>query len=442
VRQFLHALLIMEVGATEVVAPSVTGAEEPESARVAPTAAITTTAVTDSPPGAMPLTLGRLITLYLESAAFQSLDKSTKSCYGSCVLILRASIGGEFDVTRLDADVIQAHKNRRERGGIIYERTRSTKAGERTTVVTTPAVRTSTVASDLQVVRIMLYWATQTKDSITGRWLLNEFPVRGGITVEQEKNKVRAFATYERFEQVVDTIRRLRRELMVKPNATALRRLQFVELALLLVEATGRRIESVTLLCRDDFTLNPEQGFKDALVRWRPENEKTNLAQEYPLPQSVARRVFALLEEREVAHDQPCFPKLNDPMRSVSPDELTVWFRDLEASIELPKLPRGVWHPYRRKWSKERKYLPAKDVMAAGGWKDIKTIMDSYNEPDMETMRQVAEDPERKRLAARDASSEAVALRAVAGERGKRVRRRPGGLSAGEPRVLPFTRDG
>ena len=118
-----------------------------------------------------------------------------------------------------------------------------------------------------------------------------------------------------------------------------------------------------------------------------------------------------------------------------------MWFRDLEASIGLPKLPRGVWHPYRRKWSKERKHLPAKDVMAAGGWKDIKTFMDSYNEPDMETMRQVAEDPERKRLAARKALSEAIALRAVAGQPGKVVRRRPAGPSGGETRVLPFTRD-
>ena len=50
---------------------------------------------------------------------------------------------------------------------------------------------------------------------MTGRWLLHEFPVRGGITVEQEKNKVRAFATYERFEQVLNAIRRPRREMML-----------------------------------------------------------------------------------------------------------------------------------------------------------------------------------------------------------------------------------
>ena len=220
-----------------------------------------------------------------------------------------------------------------------------------------------------------------------------------------------------------------------------MRRLQFIELALLLVEATGRRIESVCLMNRDDFTLNAEQDFNNAVVRWRPENENTKHGQDYPLPQSVARHVHALLEERGVLADLPCFPKPYCPMRSVSPDELTVWFGDLEASIALPMLPRGVWHPYRRKWAKERqhlpakdvmgaggwkdmktlwakerKHLPAKDVMGAGGWKDIKTFMNSYNEPDMETMRLVAEDPGRKRQAAQDASSAPVALRAAAGQ--------------------------
>jgi hypothetical protein len=285
----------------------------------------------------------------------------------------------------------------------------------------------------------MLYWAIETRDQATGQWLLQEFPVRGGITVEQEKNKVRAFATYERFEQVMNAIRRLRRQAMLAQNTTELRRLQFVELALVIVEATGRRIESVSLLRRDDFTLNAELDFKNAFVRWRPENDKTSHAQDYPLPQSVARRVHALLEEREIVDAGLCFPKVYDAMRSVSPDELTVWFRDLEASIGLPKLPRGVWHPYRRKWSKERKHLPATDVMAAGGWKDIKTFMDSYNEPDMDTMRRVAEDPERKRMAARTSSS-GPGLPRTAGQHGKLVRRRPAATSGGEPRVLSLTR--
>ena len=438
-RDFLCALLTMQEDAASAAAPLATGAKESQPMYAEPAALSPTTAVIYSQPEAMPLTLGKLITLYLESAAYQKLDDSTKTCYQSCTQVLRASIGADFDVTRLDADVIQAHKTRRERGGIIYERTRMTKVGERTTVVTTPAVRTRTVSADLQVLRIMLYWATETRNPKTGRWLLQEFPVRGGIAVEQEKNKVRAFATFERFEQVMNAIRRLRREVALAQDASALRRLQFVELALVLVEATGRRIESVSLLHGDDFTLNAEDDFRNARIRWRPENDKKRHGQDYPLPQSVARRVHALLEEREILDGHPCFPKVRDAMRSVSPDELTVWFRELEASIGLEKLPQGVWHPYRRKWSKERKHLPPKDVMEAGGWKDIKTFMDSYNEPDMETMRNVAEDPERRRLAAQESSDEPFARHAVSGQRGSLGRHRPV-TAAGEARVLPFTR--
>jgi len=40
----------------------------------------------------------------------------------------------------------------------------------------------------------------------------------------------------------------------------------------------------------------------------------------------------------------------------------------------------------RRKWATERKYLPLKDVAAAGGWRDTETLLTSYQQPDDETL--------------------------------------------------------
>ncbi len=45
----------------------------------------------------------------------------------------------------------------------------------------------------------------------------------------------------------------------------------------------------------------------------------------------------------------------------------------------------------RRMWATERKNLPVKDVAAAGGWKDIMTLMECYQQPEEETLRSVVE---------------------------------------------------
>ncbi|HWP36338.1 MAG TPA: hypothetical protein VNL18_02175 [Gemmatimonadales bacterium] len=53
----------------------------------------------------------------------------------------------------------------------------------------------------------------------------------------------------------------------------------------------------------------------------------------------------------------------------------------VEARAALPKLAGGLWHPYRRKWATERKHFPLKDVAAAGGWRDVETLLECYQEP-------------------------------------------------------------
>ena len=62
-----------------------------------------------------------------------------------------------------------------------------------------------------------------------------------------------------------------------------------------------------------------------------------------------------------------------------------------EKKAELPKLQRGVYHPYRRLWASERKALPAKGVAHAGGWKDIDTMLGSYVQSDAATVFRVVE---------------------------------------------------
>lgn len=53
----------------------------------------------------------------------------------------------------------------------------------------------------------------------------------------------------------------------------------------------------------------------------------------------------------------------------------------------------GLWHPFRRKWATERKDLPLMDVMAAGGWRDSKTLLTSYQHANEASMLRVMAEP-------------------------------------------------
>ena len=70
---------------------------------------------------------------------------------------------------------------------------------------------------------------------------------------------------------------------------------------------------------------------------------------------------------------------------------------DAEAAAELEPIKGGDFHPYRRKWATERKRLSMPDVMAAGGWRDRRSLEECYMQADEATMYEVMAEPEKLR---------------------------------------------
>lgn len=79
------------------------------------------------------------------------------------------------------------------------------------------------------------------------------------------------------------------------------------------------------------------------------------------------------------------------------------WLSAAERKAKPPKLTRGLWDPYRRKWATERKHFPIADVAAAGGWKDIETLLRCYSQAHEQTMTMLRVLSEPRKLTARRA---------------------------------------
>jgi hypothetical protein len=63
-----------------------------------------------------------------------------------------------------------------------------------------------------------------------------------------------------------------------------------------------------------------------------------------------------------------------------------------ERLAELPHLDGGDFHPCRRAWATARKHLPAQDVAAAGGWRDLRSLEKCYQQVDARTLLAVVTD--------------------------------------------------
>jgi hypothetical protein len=70
-------------------------------------------------------------------------------------------------------------------------------------------------------------------------------------------------------------------------------------------------------------------------------------------------------------------------------DVLGKWLQIAERRAGLPKLDGSLWHAYRRAWATCRKAQPAPDVAAAGGWKDVATMIRCYQQADDATLLEV-----------------------------------------------------
>jgi integrase len=162
------------------------------------------------------------------------------------------------------------------------------------------------------------------------------------------------------------------------------------ELALVLAEATGRRLSAIRHLRWKDV----DWGRKT--LRWRAAADKRRKDWTVPATDALLSELRHF-QRRLGAVGGWLLGDDRDPSAPMDRHTLAGLLGTAEADANLPKLEGGLWHPYRRKWATERKHQPLTDVAAAGGWQNTATLVTCYQQPTNDAMLAVMSEPRKVR---------------------------------------------
>lgn len=323
------------------------------------------------------VTLGRLWERYrTECPAFLDNEPRTQSEEAVHVQVLIGYFGEDCDVRHMTGADVQAFTAARLRGGISYTVQRN---GIISTAVTEP-VRARSPEVEVRILRTMLRWATTVRVR-GGQRLLTSNPLAGVRSVK-EKNPKRPVATWERYQATRAAMQQL-----ATSDAAKRQHWLRMELALVLAEATGRRLGAIRQLRWEDF------DFASGKVTWRGDADKMRRDWVVPFPRELLDEVRRFRIKLGGIFGGLLFPSRNDPEKPLDRHAFRVALITAEQHAGLPKLDGSSWHAYRRAWASSRKHLSLADVAAAGGWKDARTLLGIYQQPDMGTMLAVMSEP-------------------------------------------------
>lgn len=328
----------------------------------------------EGPTASGPLELRYLLDRYRsEAACVLDNGESSLGDIAQRAKVLVGYFGASCDVRSLtDRDILGFQKKRAE-GGILREDGKKTRA-----------VRTRSIEADVKLLNAALRWATTVRIGQNRRLL--EFNPLDGVKRPRERNPKRPVATWERFQKTREAIQALRRNAEAAEAESEALTWRKLELALVLAEATGRRLGSIRQLRWEDI------DFTRAEVRWRADADKKGKEWGTPIPASLLEELRTFRRELAAVGGW-IFPTAGDSEEPMRSDVLGQLLLRAEREAKLPKLDGGVWHPYRRKWATERKHLSLKDVAAVGGWNDVSTLLTCYQHADRNTMLAVMNEP-------------------------------------------------
>ena len=237
------------------------------------------------------------------------------------------------------------------RAGKVAPGSKSTRVGDRQ------------IEYDLKLVSAVFRWASRA--GVDGQPLLDRNPLVG-YPFPRERSPARPVLTDEQYQALLRVASQINWRF---------------QLALVLANETGHRLSGIRHLRWSDIDL--EHG----RIRWRAVHDKIGFEHVTPMSSTLHGVLVRARMKTGTIGDAWVLPSTRRPARPCPKGTLDKWFAEAarRAKVELPRGAR--WHGLRRKFATELKDLPLKDLAYIGGWKDPKTLLECYQQPDEARMR-------------------------------------------------------
>ncbi len=230
------------------------------------------------------------------------------------------------------------------------------------------------IECDLRLLIAVLNWAARSRDE-RGRLLIDSNPLRG-LRMPRQKNPTRVVLSDEEYRALLKVSHRVDWRFHV---------------ALVLAHETGHRIGAIRQLRWSDIDI------EGRTIRWRAEHEKTGYEHRTPVTDEAITVLEEALGRNPSRGNAPVLPSTQDPSVCITRWMLGDRWRKAERLAGLePKRGRG-WHSLRRKFASDLMALPLKVLCELGGWKEAKTVLRCYQQPDEVQLRAAIESRQRVR---------------------------------------------
>lgn len=215
-----------------------------------------------------------------------------------------------------------------------------------------------TIGYDLSAVKAALAWAVRT-----GR--LPKHPLLE-LTVPNTGEIKRPVLTAEEYQVLLTAAPK------VAPGCQAL---------LVMVWETGHRIGAVRQLRWED--VDVEAG----VVIWRTRFDKMRKSHRTPLSPAAVTALKQWRAQVGVLGPGWIFASPKIPGKQMSASLARDYWAKLEQESGIPRMEGRGWHSIRRTFSMELRHLPLKDAMQLGGWRDVKTFVETYQPLDLDQLK-------------------------------------------------------
>lgn len=217
---------------------------------------------------------------------------------------------------------------------------------------------------DLKWLRSVYRWGTQA--GVDGRPLLERNPL-DGYPLPRERSPARPVMREEQYRALLTVAGRVNWRL---------------ELALVLAHETGHRLGAIRHLRWSDVDLELRT------ICWQSRHDKIGFEHETPVSDTLHSALQAAQRRTRAIGDTWVLPAVRHPQRPCPKGTLDKWFSEAvsRAGIELQRGMR--WHSLRRKFATELKDMALRDLCYLGGWKDAKTLLTCYQQPDDVAIRE------------------------------------------------------